>query len=71
MGEDNTTIDDKTGLVTTGFLLISIALMGDEVDMKLAARGISSLDEGLVNKYWESSQNTQKIFYDAIRENKA
>ena len=67
MSEDSTMIDDKTGLVSTGFLLIAIALLGDEADMKLAARGISNLNDNLVNKYWETMQSTQDIFNAALR----
>lgn len=72
MSVDDTMIDDKTGLVSMGFLLIAIALKGNETDMSMAARGVSSLDGELVSKYWELMQNTQEMFNEAIRsQNKA
>jgi hypothetical protein len=47
---------NKGHLMMMSQLLATIAICGDEEDIKMAARGVSMLDRNLVNRYWERCQ---------------
>ena len=62
-------INDRTGLMMTGFLLLAIAARGDEKDMASAADCVSQLREypEMVYGYWAETNEIKDVLEKAVQ----
>lgn len=62
-------IDDRTGLMTTAFLILAIAGSNDKEDMKIAAGCVSSFSDhqDLLTKYWPQAHTIEAVISESMQ----
>jgi hypothetical protein len=59
-------IEDRTGLTTTAFILLAIAMRGNKIDMKRAAASVGNMADypDMIQRYWEDANVISNIVFD-------